>query len=450
MRKHLQLAAAILCIATLTSSHAATPTGGDSYRLGVDDKLRIKVYEWRNSVGEVHEWSALIDEFTVGPSGDLSLPLIGSVPAAGKTTEALAEAIADRLQSAVSKRPLVSVEIAHYRPFYIVGTVNHPGEYPYRPGLTVLQALGIAGGLFRLTETGMLQFQRSAQTTAGDLRVLALQRNRLVARRARLQAELDGGNEVKFPPELTQRQPDPEIAAILKQEQEAFTAYRDGLQTEIASRNQLKDLLAKEVVSLQQKIASADREVGMLNGELTKVAEFVRKGLAVAPREFSLRQNGLEMQRARLDLDTAVLRAREEIGKTDQSIVELRNQTRKEVLREIDDTATKLTEVSAKIGTLGEIVKQDEATMPEIAASQPNEGTSVIYTIVRREDTGPHEVEASEMTPVQPGDTIRVRRRIETPIASGARIDPSANSALLPHAQPALVRARPWQATGTR
>src|SRR5258707_9718352 len=63
MWKHLQLGAVALCIALSTSGQAATPTSPEPYRLGVDDKLRIRVYEWRNSVGEVHEWSALTDEF---------------------------------------------------------------------------------------------------------------------------------------------------------------------------------------------------------------------------------------------------------------------------------------------------------------------------------------------------------------------------------------------------
>lgn len=447
MWKHLQLVAIALCITTSAPSHAATPAAIDSYRLGVGDKLRIRVYEWRNSVGEVHEWSALTDEFTIGPSGDLSLPLVGAVPASEKTPEAVAEAIADRLQSAVgmAKRPQVSVEIAHYRPFYVVGAVNHPGEYPYRPGLTVLQAQGIAGGLFRLTEGGMVQFQRSAQTTVGELRVLVLQSNRLIARRARLQGELDGGGEVKFPPELSQHQSDPAIAAVLKQEQQAFAAHRDALQSEIASRNQLKDLLAKEVLSLQQKIASADQEVGMLKAEVTKVNEFVRKGLAVAPREFSLRQNGMEMQRARLDLDTAVLRAKEEIGKTDQSLVELQNQTRKEVLRELDDTNAKLAEVSARIRTAGEMVRQDEATMPELAASHPDQqGVSVVYTILRRGETGLQETEVSETTLVQPGDTIRVKRQAEAPIASGGMsLGLLPSSSPLSHDASALARAKP-------
>ena len=411
MGKSLRIAAAGICVIfAATSGQMATPAAADAYRLGVDDKLRLKIFEWRESVHEVHEWSALNDDFTVGSSGDLSLPLIGSVPAAGKTTQELASLVAERLQSAVvmAKRPEVSVEVAHYRPFYIVGAVNKPGEYSYRPGLTVLQALGIAGGLFRLSDDSMLQFRRAAQTTSGEFRVFVLQSNRFRARQARLQAELNGAKEPVFPSDLIKQQSDPEIAASLKEEQQAFAAHRDRLQSDVASRNQLKDLLAREIVSLQDKIGSADQELSMLKGELSKVSDFVRKGLAVAPREFSLRQNGMELQRTRLDLDTAVLRAKEEIGKTDQSIVEFQDQDRKEVLRDLEETSAKLAETSAKITSTSQIVREDQATIPEPAAGS-REGASVSYTIVRQDMTGTRESEASEGTAVQPGDTIRVR-----------------------------------------
>lgn len=447
MWKRFQATAVAMCITLAASGQAATPTAGDPYRLGVDDKLRIRVYEWRDSVSEVHEWSALNQDFAVGPGGDVALPLIGSVAAAGQTTEALAATIADRLRSAVGtgKRPQVSIEIAHYRPFYVVGAVAHPGEYPFRPGLTVLKAIGIAGGLFRLADLDMVQMQRATLATAGELRGLILQSNRLVARRARLQTELDGANEIKFPAELTEHHTDPEIAGVLKQEQAAFMAHRDALQRRIASRNQIKDLLATEVVSLQQKITSADQEVGMLKNELTKVTEFVRRGLVVAPREFSLRQNGLEMQRTRLDLDTAVLRAREEIDKTDQSIIDMQDQNRKEILRDIDETNAKLAELSAKIRTDEEIVGQDQAAFPELlASSSSREQPSVTYRIIRQEPSGSHELEVSEETAVQPGDTLRVQRRSETPFASsGARTNGIGSSAAVPRTSPTLARAKP-------
>src|SRR3954465_1072836 len=143
-------------------SQAATPVPSDPYRLGPDDRLRIRVYEWRDMYGQVHQdWAALNDEFTVGPTGELSLPLVGSVSAAGQTMESVTTAISDRLQIAagMETRPKISVEVAKYRPFYILGEVSRPGEYPYRPGLTALQALGIAGGVFRPLEAAMAQLE---------------------------------------------------------------------------------------------------------------------------------------------------------------------------------------------------------------------------------------------------------------------------------------------------
>src|ERR1700759_3483014 len=77
----------------------------------------------------------------------VDLPLLGLVPAAGCTTDALAAAIASGL---VAKKlilnPSVAVEVSTYRPFYILGEVNTPGQYPFRPDMTVLTAVSIAGG----------------------------------------------------------------------------------------------------------------------------------------------------------------------------------------------------------------------------------------------------------------------------------------------------------------
>jgi protein involved in polysaccharide export with SLBB domain len=418
--KFFQITAFTLCIVFPVRGQTPPATVDDTYRLGPDDKLHIRVPALRNFVGEPQpEATALNDEFTVNPDGRLSLPLIGSVPAAGKTTEAVADAIANRLQTAVGmdRPPKISVEIAHFRPFYIVGAVNHPGEYPYRPGITVLQALGIAGGLFRPIQSDTAQSPGGSQQA--DLRLLLLQSNRLIARRARLQAELDGVNEVKFPPELTRRGSDPEIAAVLKREEAAFEAH-----------NHLKDLLNKEMTSLQQKIASVDQELGMVQDELTKVAGLAAKGWVPAPQEITLRQNVMGMQRNRLDLDTAILRAKEEIDKQNQG-----------VLGELDEAAAKFSEVSAKIATIAGVLRHDEATMLELAASRPDEAT-VVYAILRREESGVQEIAASEMTLVQPGDTIRVTQQVMTSSAPPPEVAPASPPAAEPQPKSPLQPQR--------
>ncbi|MGH7093450.1 MAG: polysaccharide biosynthesis/export family protein, partial [Stellaceae bacterium] len=167
---------------------ADPPVSATSYRLGVGDKIQLRVLQWRSTVGEVHEWTALKGEAKVGSSGNVSLPLLGPVKAAGLTTEQLAAAVSSDLQSILKLtiRPTASIEIVQYRPFYILGNVNHPGEYPYRPGMTVLQAISIGGGLYRPKDPD------SYLSTSGNLQVLRLQYDSLLARRARLTAKQAG------------------------------------------------------------------------------------------------------------------------------------------------------------------------------------------------------------------------------------------------------------------
>ena len=85
-------------------------------------------------------------DFTVGGSGFISLPLIGEVNVLGLTSSQLQSRIAGKLAEGYLKDPRVAVEVLSTRPFYILGEVNRPGEYPYTNGLTVQAAVARAGG----------------------------------------------------------------------------------------------------------------------------------------------------------------------------------------------------------------------------------------------------------------------------------------------------------------
>ena len=106
------------------------------YRLGVADKVRVNVF------GE----EALTGEFLVGGGGKISLPLVGEVQAAGLTISEFQNEVSNELRKGYIKEPRVSAEVLSYRPFYIMGEVNKPGEYPYTNNLTVLNAVATAEG----------------------------------------------------------------------------------------------------------------------------------------------------------------------------------------------------------------------------------------------------------------------------------------------------------------
>ena len=135
------------------------------------DKLHIRVVEWQTAEGAVRDWSTISGDYIVGPSGSISLPFIGEMPAAGKTTAEIAAAIGEGLQQkfGLPDRPEASVELAEFRPVFVSGDVQTPGKYPYDPQLTVLKAVSLAGGLRRSADAG-LRIERDFINARGNLR----------------------------------------------------------------------------------------------------------------------------------------------------------------------------------------------------------------------------------------------------------------------------------------
>ncbi|MGN6146715.1 MAG: polysaccharide biosynthesis/export family protein, partial [Mesorhizobium sp.] len=314
MRKWLVTMAAALAATTACS----LPTTAAEYLLGPQDKVRLKVYEWRASRDVIFEWTALNDDFTVSADGTLFVPFVGQIQAQGTAPGELARAIGDRLmqQMGLSRPPDVAVEIAQYRPFYIVGNVAQPGEFPFRPGLTVLQAMGIAGGL-RTRDEDLPRLEREMITGQGDINLLSQSSLSLLARKARLESEQAGNDDISFPPDLTQRASNPLVAVAMEQERKIFTVRKDAMTTQLRSLNELKDFLQKELDSLEQQLTFHDKQIELVQKELAGVSTLVGKGLAAAPRELSLEGTVARMQGDRLAAETSLLRVRQEISKTD-------------------------------------------------------------------------------------------------------------------------------------
>ena len=113
------------------------PPASGGYRLGPGDGVRIVTF------GE----ESLTGEFRVNDSGAIALPLVGAVRAAGATTQELESRVADAMRRAsLLRAPSVAAEVVAYRPVYVLGEVNRPGQYPYQPGMTVIGAAAVAGG----------------------------------------------------------------------------------------------------------------------------------------------------------------------------------------------------------------------------------------------------------------------------------------------------------------
>ena len=118
------------------SAQTPAAASADRYVLGPNDRIRLKVYGEPDITGE----------YEINSGGQVSIPLAGHIKAAGTTTPQLERLIASALAKGIVRDPRVNVEIAQYRPYYILGEVKKSGEYPYRLGLTVMDAVASAGG----------------------------------------------------------------------------------------------------------------------------------------------------------------------------------------------------------------------------------------------------------------------------------------------------------------
>lgn len=130
----LLLPLAACSLGSKTTTYSLEPRG--AYTLGAGDVLRIRVYGDDTVTGS----------YKVDDSGAISMPLVGQIVVAGRTTSETAAAIAASLANGFVRNPDVSVEIEAYRPFFIQGAVRNGGQFPYVSGMTVRAAVSTAGG----------------------------------------------------------------------------------------------------------------------------------------------------------------------------------------------------------------------------------------------------------------------------------------------------------------
>jgi polysaccharide export outer membrane protein len=125
----------------------------EPYRLDAGDRLRIVVY------GQ----DGLTNTYAVDAGGSITMPLIGAVPARGLTPIQLAAAVTARLKKGYLREPYVAAEVETYRPFFILGEVTAPGQYPYVPNMTIESAVAIAGGFTPRAQRASIKLTRMGE-----------------------------------------------------------------------------------------------------------------------------------------------------------------------------------------------------------------------------------------------------------------------------------------------
>lgn len=137
----------------LLSGQDGRPELSRIYKLGVGDKLKIAVF------GEPD----LSGTFEVTGTGTVPLPLVGEIEAKGRPIAEFRGAVMNRLSQGYLRNPKVSIEVVNFRPIYLQGEVRTGGEYPYKSGLKIRDAIAVAGGYTYRAHTGYVLIVREGQ-----------------------------------------------------------------------------------------------------------------------------------------------------------------------------------------------------------------------------------------------------------------------------------------------
>jgi len=397
--------AASVALAVPLSAMAAE---GAQYKLGTADKLRIRVAEWQPADGSIRNWDVINGDYSVGPSGTLSLPFIGQLEVAGKTPSEVSDQIGAQLQSKFALRnlPSASVEIAQFRSIFLSGDVQTPGEYPYAANLTVLKAVSLAGGL-RRSDAGQ-RFARDFINARGDAAVYDNQRARLLARQARLIAEVKGDETITKTPEMEKIT---EIDTLLASESALMKSRTERYTLQLKALTDLHALLESEVESLKKKSETQNRQLQLANED--RVNRLNEQGLALSQRRISAEERAAEVESTLLDIDTQSLRAKQDINKATQDEINLRNDWVAQRSKELQDTEAELDKLNLQLTTSRELMSEALAQSAEAIRFDPSgKSATISYVVVRDENGKPKEQKVDENTLLQPGDVIKVSSEI--------------------------------------
>ena len=406
-------------VTLLCASPALVPSPASSATFAPQTKIRLAIVQWVPSRGQYERWDALGGEYSVSDDGKILLPYVGALDVEHLDKAGLTKEVARLLQQRIKllQPPGVTIEILEYPPIYVVGDVTTPGEYKFRSGLTVLQAVAMSGGARRATSQQRTQEIRLVADLQ-DINLLILRKS---LKKARLQAELDGATEIRFDPPPGA---DPQYAkTIYNEEQIIFRARASAVERQAKALTELRELLGSERLMLEEKLKGAEEDIKALEGQLSSIRSLVEQRIAVASRQLELERMLTTYHSNRLDLTTAIMRGRQAISETTRDLEGLHDTRRNEVAIELQAEQAALDQLALK-RTLTQTLLLEELAPSSNSTGNRQEEARLTYSVSRRVDGQVKPFSASETTVLLPADVVRVVRTLPL----GSTPSPSAST----------------------
>jgi polysaccharide biosynthesis/export protein len=384
----------------IVSASATSPEGVSSnmrsYKLAPGDRIAVTVF------GEAE----LSGEFPIDETGNIQMPLVGTISVGRITIEECRQRLIERLTDGFLKKPAVSVRISEFRPIYVLGDVRAPGSYPFRVGLSGTGAIALAGGI---GSSEVRQGTAMADLLAAEERVTVLEwtRRRTIVRLARLEAERDGKGT--FDVSKISDAAGPDIARLVLEERQQLSAEQKAHEHTLGLLRHQMPKLQTEIEATQEQIVSETRQLQLSQARVKEYERLAKLGLSQVFRELEFQ--GQTTQRegniARLKAEQARLDAR--LGDLNLRLHEVENTRQTRISAELRETKVRLRDIESSLPSAREVLalRQQQAGL-----ISEEDGIAHSYRIflLRGQGGRLQPVLVSEEIAIEPGDILEVRR----------------------------------------
>lgn len=397
-----RVAGSVSLVLCLLYSNAVRATS--EYIVRADDKLKIKIFQYPELSGE----------YKVRANGTISIAPVGDIPVNGLSTKEIANQISERfVRAGISDKPGTSVEVLETRPVYVLGDVQKPGEYQFRPGMTVLQVISLAGGWLRFNDPGLMRLDRDSINITGDMQNLVKRYYQLTARRARLNAELVMTSEIQFPPDLvTRSQNDTGLRQLIDEERSLLNIRVDALKTQIDSLGQNRSLYEREIEAIKRQIQANKAQSASVERELVEVRSLVKRGLTTLSRLANLERMQAQLESNEQGFQMLILRSHQGITQADQRVFDLKSERNASLTAEVQKIRMDLDDISVKFDTNQSLLVEAQVIVPTLVGNSGGTVETRNLAVVRMQDGKAQTFDAEEHTELLPGDVLRVQRSI--------------------------------------
>ena len=361
-------------------------------KLGYAERLTVKFPRYEQLSGD----------YRVGADGTMSIPGLGRINVTSLTIADLRRELAELVLKAGGGETDTSIEIAEYRPIYVTGFVRNPGSYPWKPGMAVLHAETLSGGLLRpagsVSELGLgneVVRQRKAKT---DL-------SRDLAALARLEAEQKSASIIEVPPRLVDLVGAAEAADLINSQSSALRARQSSVESQTASLEYGLKLTRLEIEGLTKQLDRLKEHLVERRGVVTEIANLLDKKLVTRSRLLEEESKVSDLEEKEANLSVGIVRANGILLASQRDLDNLHRDQRSN----LDGEIFKLERDTAQLEIDLEGANTAKKQLLQVSGNtNPDNAPKVRYELFRSADHQSKTVPADRFTALRPGDVVVV------------------------------------------